>query len=324
MTDYVLWRRLTETDFNAMRGMASPYGRGGGAMHIALGKPTNRFNIDRFLRAGGRTRITIEATALLQNRERAPLSFAGNPKRRQGEWLIRDQYSHRHPAWSEAAGFPSAYNENDPPYVLIFRVGQVFHARFATASQIRDYAADAVPPRMSVDAKGIEPAPPALLALFHVPAARLIEAFEEQAAASSSEPFNPANIADGRRRIFATVLRRQGQQAFRGALLNAYRERCAMTASRTVWVLEAAHISPYRGRRTNSTSNGLLLRADIHTLFDLGLISIEPNRRKIRVSSLLSGSDYAELNGRELAKPKFEADRPSQAALLQHYSLFRP
>src|ERR1700722_13744752 len=44
------------------------------------------------------------------------------------------------------------------------------------------------------------------------------------------------------------------------------------------WVLEAAHITPYMGASTNSLLNGLLLRADIHTLFNLGLISIDPDR----------------------------------------------
>src|SRR5205823_2979542 len=81
--------------------------------------------------------------------------------------------------------------------------------------------------------------------------------------------FDPISIEDGRRRIQAS---RQGQFAFRAALIEAYGGRCAMTGCDILEVLEAAHIVPYRGPSTNAVSNGLLLRADIHTLFDLGLI----------------------------------------------------
>src|SRR2546425_8717774 len=106
MSSYVLWRRLTETDFNAMLGEASPHGRGGGAMHVALGVRTDAFQIDRFLNALGHRTVTIEAAAGPGNAGRAPLTLSSNPNRRGGEWLIRDQFSHRHPGWSAAAGFP--------------------------------------------------------------------------------------------------------------------------------------------------------------------------------------------------------------------------
>jgi len=110
----------------SMHGEASPYGRGGGAMHIALGVRSTIFPIDRFLNARGRTSVTIATAAQLGNHEPATLTFSSNLSRRGGEWLIRDQYSHRHPAWSSAAGFPSRYDKTDPPYVLIFRVDTTF------------------------------------------------------------------------------------------------------------------------------------------------------------------------------------------------------
>src|SRR5579863_5558372 len=100
MSTYVLWRRLTETDFNAMHGEASPHGRGGGAMHVALGVGNNAFPINKFLTAHGRSNITIETAAELGKHESSSLSFRSNPDRRGGEWLIRDQFTHRHPAWS--------------------------------------------------------------------------------------------------------------------------------------------------------------------------------------------------------------------------------
>src|SRR6266851_8212282 len=100
MNNSVLWRRLTETDFHAMHGEASPHGRGGGAMHVALGVGNDQFPISRFLGTNARKNVTIQTAGEPGRYGPATLNFASNPSRRGGEWLIRDQFSHRHPAWS--------------------------------------------------------------------------------------------------------------------------------------------------------------------------------------------------------------------------------
>ena len=74
---------------------------------------------------------------------------------------------------------------------------------------------------------------------------------------------------------------RRGQPAFRAALLAAYGGRCAITGCDVEDVLEAAHISPYSGPSSSHASNGLLLRADIHTLFDCGLVAFDPKTREV-------------------------------------------
>jgi hypothetical protein len=94
--------------------------------------------------------------------------------------------------------------------------------------------------------------------------------------------FNPVDVKDGRKQIEQMVTLRQGQQAFRRDLMKAYGARCAITGCAIPDVLEAAHISPYLGEHTNHVSNGLLLRADMHTLFDRGLIKID---REYRISA---------------------------------------
>ena len=93
------------------------------------------------------------------------------------------------------------------------------------------------------------------------------------------EDFNPFNTSDGRKKIEQMVALRQGQPSFRNALMDAYERRCAITACTIDDILEAAHISPYRGEHTNHVTNGLLLRADIHTLFDRGLIKVDRDYR---------------------------------------------
>jgi predicted restriction endonuclease len=115
--------------------------------------------------------------------------------------------------------------------------------------------------------------------------------------------------------VLATIIRRQGQTQFREGLLKNYRERCAATGYTAREVLEAAHIDPYRGAKSNVLSNGLLLRADIHTLFDLNLIGVDDQGRWV-VSSRLAGTAYADLAGKRLAPPSSSA--PDAAALARH------
>ncbi|MEI9912276.1 MAG: HNH endonuclease signature motif containing protein [Bacteroidota bacterium] len=69
---------------------------------------------------------------------------------------------------------------------------------------------------------------------------------------------------------------RRGQKQFRDAIIKRYGSKCMVTGCKIPDILEAAHINPYKGEKDNHPANGLLLRADIHTLFDLDLIGIHP------------------------------------------------
>jgi hypothetical protein len=87
-------------------------------------------------------------------------------------------------------------------------------------------------------------------------------------------------------------------------------------------VLEAAHIMPYRGKQTSHVSNGLLLRADLHTLFDCGLLTIEPRARTVVIAEALKSSSYAKLAGKPLRPPKDVASGPSTRNLEKRFALF--
>jgi len=97
---------------------------------------------------------------------------------------------------------------------------------------------------------------------------------------------------------------RRGQETFRRQLMEAYDGRCAVTACNVPEVLQAAHIIDHRGVASNIPSNGLLLRSDIHLLYDRGLLSVEPESLRIVTGSHLKHSPYEELDGRELLLPK--------------------
>lgn len=131
--------------------------------------------------------------------------------------------------------------------------------------------------------------------------------------------FDVSSIEDARAKTLAQIVRRQGQPAFRRGLLKAYEGRCAITGCDFSGVLEAAHIYPYKGGETNSLTNGLLLRADIHTLFDLGYISIDPDTFKVRLAPSLSVTAYSEVDGKVLRLPVSLHERPSKEALRWHF-----
>lgn len=290
-------------------------------MHIALGVDSSNFPIEEFLRAA-QPKITISTQPWPGHHGPAYLTFSGNPDRRSGEWHIADQYTNRHPAWTQDAGFPVRYNHSNPPYVLVFKVQDQYHARLAIEAELRPALGTAVARRFLSNPKGIMEITSSLASHFEVPDKSSLEYFEEQQA-EALEAFDPSGIEDGRQKIFSAVLRRRGQQAFRRKLLRAYRNQCAITGCKTLWVLEAAHITPYRGTRTNNLANGLILRADIHTLFDLGLISVDPATLRVKVSSLLHGTEYVSLDGHPIALPENQSAQPNKAALRYHFSTFR-
>jgi hypothetical protein len=130
--------------------------------------------------------------------------------------------------------------------------------------------------------------------------------------------FDPDNIIDAREKTLTSIIRRRGQPNFRQQLLEIYGARCTVTDCDVEEALEAVHILQYKGPQTNHPSNGLLLRADIHVLFDLGLIAVDTNTMTVLIASPLVGSSYAELNGTRLRLPKIGAFNPSKEALDQH------
>jgi putative restriction endonuclease len=138
---------------------------------------------------------------------------------------------------------------------------------------------------------------------------------ERGGSAADLEALAPVSLEDARQRIAQAIVRRRGQAKFRSKLLKSYGGRCAISGCAVSAVLEAAHIKPYLGTHTNVVQNGLLLRADLHTLFDLKLLRIEPVSRRVSIAAGLRGTEYAAYEGRELAFPTDQSDRPAHDCL---------
>lgn len=99
--------------------------------------------------------------------------------------------------------------------------------------------------------------------------------------------------------VLRQVVKREGQPSFRKALIDKYKQ-CVVTKCDAEAALEAAHIVPYAGKRSSVLANGLLLRADIHTLFDKNLLKIDPQNLTIVLSEEIQNSEYKKYQGKKL------------------------
>jgi HNH endonuclease len=118
------------------------------------------------------------------------------------------------------------------------------------------------------------------------------------------------------------VRQRLGQGAFRVLVTDVYQRRCAITGEKALPVLQAAHIRPVTREGLHRVDNGLLLRSDIHTLFDQGYVTVTPDHR-VRVSRRLKadfhdGEPYYPLAGKTIWLPGHSEDHPGREHLEWH------
>ncbi len=130
-----------------------------------------------------------------------------------------------------------------------------------------------------------------------------------------------ARIEIERRKRQAKILIRSGQQKFSRLVRDAYENRCAVTGCKTAAALEAAHIRVKKGSDFNELNNGILLRADIHALFDCGLITLAHDGNRLEISNQLKDSTYAFLSTTQIFHP--DSDSPSQENIEHHRRRFR-
>jgi putative restriction endonuclease len=142
----------------------------------------------------------------------------------------------------------------------------------------------------------------------------------------SAKGEGPVNVAEQVEKYGAPTLvkPRIGQASFRVLVTEAYQRRCAITGEKTLMALEAAHIVPYSGEGSHEVSNGLLLRADFHRLFDVGLVSITPDLR-VKISPRIreewfNGKVYYRLDNMPLSVvPLHPLSRPDPDRLEWHF-----
>lgn len=117
---------------------------------------------------------------------------------------------------------------------------------------------------------------------------------------------------------------RLGQGIFRVSVLDAYGRACAVTTEHSLPVLDAAHIRPFSSGGEHSVANGLVLRSDLHRLFDRGYVTVDEDDRLVVGRRLKddfdNGRTYYALHGRSITLPQDVAFRPDRDALAWHRS----
>ncbi|HUQ49076.1 MAG TPA: HNH endonuclease [Terriglobales bacterium] len=119
------------------------------------------------------------------------------------------------------------------------------------------------------------------------------------------------------------VLPRLGQGSFRVLVTETYKRQCAISSSHVLPTLDAAHIRPYAHRLgSHSPTNGLLLRNDIHALFDRGYLTVTPDYH-VEVSRMIkaefnNGLEYYAMHGNKINLPEYDQFNPSRDALKWH------
>ncbi|WP_420632901.1 HNH endonuclease [Candidatus Palauibacter sp.] len=121
---------------------------------------------------------------------------------------------------------------------------------------------------------------------------------------------------------YGAVKRRVGQGIFQSRVMDAYERQCAVTRERALPALDAAHIKPFSLTQENHIQNGILLRSDVHRLFDAGYVTVTPEYH-VEVSEHVrtdfnDGENYFKLHGERIWVPPSREDRPGKGYLEWH------
>jgi len=156
--------------------------------------------------------------------------------------------------------------------------------------------------------------------------ADLSEQMQQQSMIFVNPPLEPENkevlvdlesLKDERKRTNVERVSRKDQGKFRDSLLDAFQGKCAITACDVERALDAAHIFPYRGQATDCAWNGILLRLDLHRLFDSYLLTIDPLSDQVYLEPRLMNS-YGEIANTKVGFPEEPVSENRKQALRWH------
>ncbi len=137
------------------------------------------------------------------------------------------------------------------------------------------------------------------------------------------KPKIPFQLVGGKRIVCPIISNsREGQSKFKSELLKAYNNKCCISENDIPELLEAAHIQEYKNIESNHVQNGLLMRVDIHRLYDNKLIAVD-DEYIIHVSNLILDKEYRSFHGRKISLPKDPDNYPCKDALRLYREEFR-
>lgn len=137
-----------------------------------------------------------------------------------------------------------------------------------------------------------------------------------------SKNISQAKDDDINQKVTKEYRRRRGQKKFSDNLFIVCKGKCCTTGTTVKSVLHACHIIPHAESGNNNTTNGLLLRSDIHDLFDTHQIGIHPKTLKVHIKNQLLNSEYKNLKGKILLS-RSNKERPNLEALKKRWNIFK-
>ena len=186
-----------------------------------------------------------------------------------------------------------------------------------------DYEAGWVPMDFYVDAdrcRALAKSPTSQLSIRKLDWARL-EGLLEELPRSYVMPLRARDEVLHGGHLMRTVRVRLGQEAFRRELRERFGDTCAFTGPTHLATLEAAHLYSYAEVGTHHMNGGLLLRRDVHRLFDRGLLAVDPRPLVISAAAeLLAFAEYRRLDGQNL---RVEPSGEAREWLGLHWQQFR-
>lgn len=147
----------------------------------------------------------------------------------------------------------------------------------------------------------------------------------EATAVTTTSANTLAEVITSQERALARQLTRRGRAQFRHNLDVAYGARCCVSGCGVPWAIDAAHIQPYKDRQSNNVTNGLLLRSDLHALFDAGRMAIHPKTRAVYFAEdARAWPEYGSLHGSRLRTPQpgYEGCAPKKTSLVARWRAF--
>ena len=118
----------------------------------------------------------------------------------------------------------------------------------------------------------------------------------------AAEPLTAQSMPlfDELERPHQSIRLRRGLASFRNKLIHRYGPQCMISGCSVLALLEACHVRRYLGPEDNHPANGILLRSDLHTLFDLDLIGLDPTSLEVTIDPTLIGTEYEVFAGTRL------------------------
>lgn len=129
------------------------------------------------------------------------------------------------------------------------------------------------------------------------------------------------SVIETRSRVLREINLRRGQRQFRERLISRYGAACQISRCDFPGLVEGAHIRPYAESNDNGVRNGILLRSDLHTLFDLGMLAIHPDDMVVKLHPVLLAAGYENLEDKTLFINGTKG--PDHVALSERWDFFQ-